>query len=156
MTQPTLLPSSNPRIPSATQPFRHCLPVQIRFTDVDMLGHLNNNIYFAFMDLAKIDYFKTIFGKLPDMRSIDMVVVHIDIDFYKPTFFGQRVEVWSTVTAIGNKSFHMEQRIVDCDTKETHCRATVVVSGFDPATNKSLPIADSWRQAISSFEHRTF
>ena len=32
--------------------FRHTLPLQIRFNDVDTLGHVNNTVYFSFYDLV--------------------------------------------------------------------------------------------------------
>ena len=35
--------------------FRHRLPIQIRFNDVDRYGHVNNNAYFAFYDLGRSD-----------------------------------------------------------------------------------------------------
>lgn len=27
--------------------FRHTMPVQIRFSDVDQFGHMNNSVYFS-------------------------------------------------------------------------------------------------------------
>jgi acyl-CoA thioesterase FadM len=38
--------------------FRHCTPLQLRFNDVDVLGHVNNEMYFAYMDLGKMRYFQ--------------------------------------------------------------------------------------------------
>ena len=35
--------------------FRHTMPVQIRFSDVDQFGHMNNSVYFSLYDLDK-DY----------------------------------------------------------------------------------------------------
>lgn len=29
--------------------FRHTMPVQIRFSDVDQFGHVNNSVYFLYM-----------------------------------------------------------------------------------------------------------
>lgn len=52
------LPSSNPRVPAAAHPFRHCTKVQTRFSDIDLLGHLNNNAYLSIMDLAKSGTFR--------------------------------------------------------------------------------------------------
>ncbi|MCM1484540.1 MAG: acyl-CoA thioesterase [Muribaculaceae bacterium] len=154
--QPSLLPSANPRVPAAQHPFRHCMPMQIRFTDIDMIGHLNNNVYLTFMDLAKIDYFTTLRPGEIDMHNLNMVVVHIDVDFYSPTFFGQEVDVWTTVTSVGHRSLHMEQRIVARGSSETKCIGRVVMSGFDPATNTSLPIADEWVAALERYEHRPY
>ena len=33
--------------------FRHVLPIQIRFNDVDKFGHVNNTVYFQFYDTAR-------------------------------------------------------------------------------------------------------
>ena len=33
--------------------YRHVMPVQIRFSDVDQYGHMNNSSYFSIYDLAK-------------------------------------------------------------------------------------------------------
>ena len=82
----TYLPSDNPKVPAAEFPFRHHQPVQMRFTDIDMLGHLNNNVYLTFMDLAKVEYFAAVLPEGMDWRSINAVVVHIACDFYAPSY----------------------------------------------------------------------
>ena len=41
------------------QPWRR-LPIQIRFNDVDRLGHVNNNSYFSYYDLGKEEYLNNI------------------------------------------------------------------------------------------------
>ena len=66
----TYLPSDNPKVPAAEFPFRHHQPVQMRFTDIDMLGHLNNNVYLTFMDLAKVEYFAAVLPEGMDWRSM--------------------------------------------------------------------------------------
>lgn len=37
--------------------YRHHQPIQLRFNDIDMLGHVNNTLYFEYMDMAKTRYF---------------------------------------------------------------------------------------------------
>ena len=41
----------------AKYPFRRTTQVQLRFNDIDALGHVNNSVYFQFFDLAKTEYF---------------------------------------------------------------------------------------------------
>ena len=48
--------SKNPRTPEVEFEFRHRQPVQIRFNDIDIFGHLNNSVYLQFMDLGKAEY----------------------------------------------------------------------------------------------------
>ena len=52
--------STNPRVPQASQPFRHVTPIQIRFNDIDVIGHINNNAYLEYMDLGKTAYFNAV------------------------------------------------------------------------------------------------
>ncbi|MCC8071163.1 MAG: acyl-CoA thioesterase [Bacteroidales bacterium] len=154
MTAPTFLPSDNPKVPAAEHPFRHCLPVQIRFTDIDMLGHLNNNIYLSFMDLAKLEYFNTIMPEGLDLNKINMVVVHIDCDFFAPTYFPEALEVWTTIQAVSQRSFRLEQRIVNATTGQTKCIGRTVMAGFDPATATSCEINHQWIAAAAEYEGR--
>ena len=40
--------------------FNHFMPAQIRFSDVDQFGHVNNSVYFSLYDLAKTTHFKDV------------------------------------------------------------------------------------------------
>ena len=52
----TILCTMKPQQEQAeTLVYRHCLPIQIRFNDVDQYGHVNNNAYF--LDQYYIDFF---------------------------------------------------------------------------------------------------
>lgn len=153
--EPIILPHSpNSRVPEAVAPFRHCMPVQARFSDFDMLGHLNNTVYLSYFDTAKAAYFTDVTGGDVDWHNPGVVVVNINIDFFAPVMPGERVEVLTATTRMGEKSFVLEQRIVTADTRETRCMARTVMAGFDTSTMKSMPISDEWRQALNRFEQR--
>ena len=44
--------------------FHHRTPLQLRFNDVDVLGHVNNTVYFSFYDTGKAIYFSDVRGSL--------------------------------------------------------------------------------------------
>lgn len=150
--QPSFLHSDNPRVVETAFPFRHCIPMQIRFTDIDMLGHLNNNVYLMFMDLAKIDYFTSVIGHKINMHDFDLVVANMNIDFLAPTFFGEEIDVWTQVTNIGPRSVRMEQRVVETSTGQIKSVGRVIMAGFDPQTNTAQAISPMWAAAIEKFE----
>lgn len=154
MTEPSYLHSDNPRVAAAKHPFRHCLPVQIRFTDIDMLGHLNNNVYLTFMDLAKIEYFTAVSGRKIQATDLRMVVVNVNCDFLSPSFMGDNLEVWTQTTRIGNRSLHLEQRIVDRNTGITKCIGHTVMAGYDPATALGADLDARWVAETEEFEQR--
>ena len=150
------LESDNPKVPAAEFPFRHCIPVQMRFTDIDMLGHLNNNVYLTFMDLAKVRYFSDVLPVGMDWKSINAVVVHISCDFYSPSYFNESLEVWTTVTSVSTHSFKMEQRVVNSVTGQTKCIGRTVMAGFDPATATGKELDRHWIESVEVYEHRKF
>ena len=136
--------------------FKHSIPVQLRFNDADSLGHINNSVYFSFYDLGKSEYFKAMSGKQLDTKDIDIVVVHAEVDFLAPVFLTDEIEVQTTVSGIGNKSFTLLQRIVETSTGKVKCVCKTVMVGFDFETQASINISDKWRKTIAEFEGRVF
>ncbi|MDE5749182.1 MAG: hypothetical protein K2H87_00260 [Duncaniella sp.] len=55
----------------------HKTPVQLRFSDLDPLGHVNNTVYFSLMDLAKARYFFDAIGHEIDLAKAGVVVVTV-------------------------------------------------------------------------------
>lgn len=119
-----------------------------------MLGHINNNVYLSFMDLAKLDYFTTISNGRLSIKDIRMVVVHIDCDFAAPSYFGEQLQVWTTIVHVGERSVTLEQRVVNEATGQTKCVGRTVMAGFDPATASGAPIDTAWLEAASAYEQR--
>ncbi len=154
MDTPTYLHSENPRVPRAEVPFRHSLQVQTRFSDIDLLGHVNNNVYLSFMDLAKIDYFTAIMQRPLTPADLRMVVVHIDCDFYEPSYFHEQLTVWTTVQHVGQRSITLQQRITDRSGLSTKCIGTTVMAGFDPATAQGAPVDPQLIAAAGAYEKR--
>ena len=134
--------------------FRHVLPIQIRFNDVDKFGHVNNTIYFQFYDTAKTDYFATV-CKDVDWESVAIVVVKIEAEFLSQIKAGEHIAARTRVTKIGNKSFHLEQDIINVDTQEVKCRCLSIMVLYDLIQHLSMPFPDEWRQAICQYDGLT-
>ena len=92
--------------------FKHVLPVQIRFNDVDQYGHMNNSSYFSLYDLAKTSYLRDVFGQ-KEWNRIGIVVANINADFLAPVFFSDELVIETSVVHLGHKSFTLLQRAVD-------------------------------------------
>lgn len=70
--------------------FRHIMPAQIRFSDVDQFGHVNNSVYFSLYDLAKTNYLKEVLKTL-DFGDMAVVVANINANFFSPVFFSDEL-----------------------------------------------------------------
>ena len=140
-----------------TEPiFRHHVPVQMRFADIDILGHVNNGAYLQYMDLAKVRYFSEILGDTLDWHKETLVVANINCTFIDPTFWGEEIEVATTIESISLHSLVLLQRVADTRANTTKCECRSVMVGFDPRNSTALEIPDSWRRLFSRFEQRPF
>lgn len=130
------------------------MPLQMRFNDIDMLGHLNNSIYLTFMDLAKTRYFQEVLGGKLEWDKIGVVIVNINCNFCAQTFFDDEIEVETAVVAIGEKSLTVEQRIFSPDSGEVKCECRTVMAGYDMVNHTSAPILPEWIEAFEKYENR--
>lgn len=135
--------------------YKHSVPVQLRFNDIDSLGHVNNSIYFSFYDLGKIRYFSTVRPEMKEIRDIDLVVANVNANFLMPIFLQENVSVQTTTVSIGNKSVKLAQQIVN-DSGDIKAVCETILVGFDFKSGETKLISDEWRRAIEAYEGRTY
>ena len=131
--------------------YRHVMPLQIRFNDVDKFGHVNNTIYFQFYDTAKTDYFASV-CKGVDWERVAIVVVKIEAEFVAQIKADNHIAARTRVVRIGHKSFHLEQEVFDTDTQEVKNRCLSVMVLYDLEHQHTIPFPDDWRKAICSYD----
>lgn len=132
--------------------FKHTLPIQLRFNDVDRFGHVNNSIYFSFYDLAKTDYFSSVLPEGMNWKDIGMVIANINADFISPIYFNENIIVKTAATHIGHKSLRLVQQAVNIVTGEIKCVCHTVMVGYNLKTMESAPIPEPWKEAIKAYE----
>lgn len=132
--------------------FHHEIAVQLRYTDADMQGHVNNTIYFQYFNMAYINYLDTLSLTIDTHAGI--VVAHVDCDFLSPVHIGDQVTVQTAVTHIGNKSFTIESRLVDTTSNEVRAKATYIMCSFDLDNQRSMKVPEIWIEAMEKYEQR--
>ena len=130
------------------------MPLQVRFNDIDILGHINNSVYLSFMDLAKAEYLTGATPARVEIGGIAVAIVNINCNFYSPGYFNEPLEVVTAVTRISHRSLTLEQRIFDPETGDVKCIATTVMAGFDPKTATGIEIPQEFIDDIEAFEQR--
>ena len=133
--------------------FKHKVPLQIRFNDIDRLGHVNNAVIQEFFDMGRITYFDETLGDLLGRDNRQLVIVSYKTDFYKQIMPGENIEVRTKIYKLGNKSIRMLQWIINPSEKEPKAVNDSVLSGFYYGTNTSMVIPDEWRQIFNRFEN---
>lgn len=132
----------------------HQLPIQIRFSDVDSFGHVNNNAYFSFYDLGKQEFFNDVLPGNFTKQDVVPVIANIQADFLLPIFYGDKVVVETRVGHLGEKSFMLEQQAVSLDGTKVYCRCNTILVCFSQSEKKTVSIPDDYRTAFETYEPR--
>ena len=110
-------------------------PVNVRFSDVDVYGHVNNVKYFEYFQEARIRLNSRLWRDLGD-GAPDVVVAQTDVDYKVPILFRpEPYDVWSWISRVGERSMTIDSEICDGDTLLS--RARVVLVFFDRETQRS-------------------
>ena len=130
---------------------RHRYECHVRFSDVDVYGHVNNVKYFEYYQEARIAFVLGLAGGLFDTESsMRQVVARIDVDYKRPILFRPEpyvVETW--VNRIGTSSYDLSCRIVD-HTDTVYSTAEVKLVAFDTAGQASRPLTDEERARLEA------
>ena len=132
--------------------FRHSIDIQIRFTDIDILGHVNNTIYLSMLDTGKAHYFREVRGKDFRWDVVETVIGNVDCAFIEQIKFGEPVKVLTRCRSIHHKSMILEQLIINPETRHIKAACETVMVGFDVKKQTSIPIPDIWRTLFAQYE----
>ena len=134
--------------------FRHHIPIQVRWVDMDALGHVNNAKYLSYLELARIDYSRTLNLWNGDLSKTGLIMARVVLDYKLPLTAGDDVHVFTRCSRLGNRSFDTEQLIVRVQDSSTQiaAQATITVVAYDYHSNQSIPISPEWRTRIGEYE----
>ncbi len=124
-------------------------PLQVRFSDVDLLGHVNNVRYFDYVHEAQVDVLTGVFQEARVPGTVETVVVRSEMDHTgQVNLRPEPYDVWCRVAAVGRTSVTMETEIRDAD--RVMARSRVVEVNVDP-DDTPIPWRDEHR---ALFEQR--
>lgn len=126
----------------------HTSTVPIRWGDMDMMGHVNNTVYFRYMEIARLEWMYAIDAPT-NPKGEGPVVVNAFCNFIKQLEFPGDVVVRTYVGAVGKSSidtFHEMCRADDPDTVYANGGATVV--WVDLPLQKAAPLPEALRQLL--------
>lgn len=130
----------------------HITPIQLRFNDIDQMGHVNNAVIMEFFDLGKSEYFTAV-GLPPEEGDFTVMVVRVEVDFHRQIRYHDRVHVTTSVDHFGNKSLAVRQQVVDDATGEACATCRTVMAGYCRSTRRSAAIPDTIKERISRYEN---
>ncbi|MDO8903700.1 thioesterase family protein [Hydrogenophaga sp.] len=121
----------------------HSVVVPIRWGDMDAMGHVNNTLYFRYMEIARLDWFFQM-GMPADPKGEGPVIANAFCNFIRQFEYPGDVLVRTYVGTLGRSSFdtfHEMLRTDDPDKVYANGGATVVWVDFPQQASRPLPQA---------------
>jgi acyl-CoA thioester hydrolase len=130
----------------------HVMRQPIRWGDMDMMGHVNNTVYFRYLETARIAWLEQIEGS-PDPAGIGPVIINAHCTFLKQLKYPGEIEVSTYVGPGGRSSFEMinEIRLVGADGQagaDVHATGGSKIVWVDIREEKSVPLPERVRAVL--------
>ena len=112
---------------------------RVSFRDCDAMGHVNNAVFSTYLEESRI-------GVLGGLNSF--ILARVEIDFRSELRMGEEVEVQTSCSRIGTKSFDLEHVIAAGDRVVAEAKSVLV--SYDYALGESVPVPGELRERLAS------
>ena len=120
-----------------------------------MLHIVNNAVYFTYFEQARIQYAKDA-GLLPDDNIFSeeslYYMVHNEINYLKPAFFDDDLNIYTRISYIKHSSFGFEHIVENSKSKKIIAEGGGVSVNVNPVSKKSSPISDEVIEKVKTYE----
>jgi acyl-CoA thioester hydrolase len=142
--------------------FAHAHPIEIRFSDTDAMGHVNNARYLTYCEIARVAYYERVAGEPLPLATHGaeegMILAQISIAYRSPAFFGETLTVETRVERIGRTSFGMVHRLTAPTSRYGAARLVAVADSvlvtYDYGEDHPIPVPDRLAEGIEALEGR--
>lgn len=143
--------------------FAHRHLVEVRLSDTDAMGHVNNARYLTYVEIARVAYYERVTGNALPIGAHGaeegMILAEIRMTYRSPAFYGETLTIETRVERIGRTSFSMVHRMTAPQSRYGEARliavADSVLVAYDYQEERPIAVPDEWRSAMEGFEGRS-
>ncbi len=134
--------------------FKHKTPIQLRFKDGDVMGHVNNANHFTYFELARVHYFRDVVGNNVNWNRDGIIIAKMIIEYKKPLLLTDEVYAYTRCIKLGTKSFDLDYVLIakKADEELTIATGFSTLVCFNYETNQTMMIPDTWRKKMQEFD----
>jgi acyl-CoA thioester hydrolase len=128
--------------------YKHWIEDHVRFSDLDPLGHVNNNAIGEYFENARAALFIDVTPNWPHRDHI-FILAHSAIDFRHELHMPAQLRIGSCITSLGRTSMKLSNALFRGDHGVAYCENVSVL--IDRTTRKPVPISDELRQVLTKY-----
>ena len=130
------------------EPFPFETGVEVRFSDLDPMGHVNNAVYATYCEQARVAFFARVFG-VEEASGFEFILARLEIDYRRPVLMGDPLRVALRISAVGSTSFAFEYRLTVGGEVVAEARSVQVF--YDYRRHAKVPIPDFFRDRVRPY-----
>lgn len=124
----------------------HEMRIQIRWGDMDAMGHVNNTVYFRYLEMARVEWLESLGGS-PSPDGQGPVIVNAFCNFYRQVTYPGELIARHYVSSPGRSSFDTWITLERSDEPGVICAAGGATTVWqDAALQKSVELP-AWLRA---------
>lgn len=132
--------------------FKFKMKLDIRWSDMDEMRHVNNAVYLTYFEQARVYYFQE--SCQWDWKEIGVILANSHVEYLRPVVFPNPTFVYVRTSKLGNKSFEIQYIITSfangVEQLTTTGYSTMVM--FDYKTQGSVAMPDYLKERIKTYE----
>jgi acyl-CoA thioester hydrolase len=122
-------------------------PIDVRFRDLDALGHVNNAVYLTYLESARIAYWLHV-TRRSGLDALDMILARVEIDYRSPLSYGEAVDVTVRCVSMRRSSFVLEFKATERGSGRLVAEARKVLVHYDYRASRSLALPPKLRELL--------
>lgn len=133
--------------------FHLLVPMEVRWADMDSMGHVNNAVYFTYCESARMRYFDAV--DMFDHREAEShgpALAAADLNFRRQVRYPADLEVGVRAVGLSGRSFRLDYAIFYQGTEDVVADGSSVVAWVDYDAGRAIPLPQDLRRAIQDFE----
>jgi acyl-CoA thioester hydrolase len=123
------------------------VPIDVRFRDLDAIGHVNNAVYLTYIESARVAYWLHVTGRT-GVSAVDIILARAEVDYRSPVVLGEALTVTVRAVSMRRSSFVLEFTIRERTRGRVVAEARNVAVYYDYAAGRSQPIPQEIRERI--------
>jgi acyl-CoA thioester hydrolase len=127
--------------------FRFSVAIDVRFRDLDALGHVNNAVYLTYFETARMEFWRHVNDRV-DLSGMDMILARAEVDYRAPLVYGDRIEVGVRCVSVKRSSFVLAQAIVHRPSGRLVAEARKVLVHYDYRAGAKKALPEELRQRL--------
>jgi acyl-CoA thioester hydrolase len=134
---------------SGMEGFAFVIPIEVRFRDLDAMGHVNNAVFASYFEMGRLALYRALHGADLAARDFDFILARLEVSYRRPVHLDDACRLGVRVAEIGRSSFVIEYRLEAGG--ELAATGSSVQVFFDYARGEKRPVPDGFRARVAPY-----